>query len=323
MQSVITRAVLAATDLSPACDEVLRAAAELARRSGAELHVVHAFDFPPAPYVEPYHQAAAFPDHVLRAEAALEAQIRRVVPPGVKVAGRRMEIYAPHRAIAEYAEAVGAGVIVMGPHTKSGMEPGFLGTTADRVIRMASVPVLIVRGALRLPLHRVVAPLDLSEPARGALDVALAWTDALGAKDGDTGMPAAELRIVHVIPNLYAATGLPFSHATILPGVNREVEAALERAGGAASVDVQEELLWGDRPDDEIVAFAERERADLVILATHGYGAFRRALIGATAGTVARRAPCPVLLVPPKLWRGEADEEDEADRENGAALATA
>lgn len=41
--------ILAATDLSPACDPVLRAAGAIAPRTGAALHVIHAFDLPPSP----------------------------------------------------------------------------------------------------------------------------------------------------------------------------------------------------------------------------------------------------------------------------------
>jgi nucleotide-binding universal stress UspA family protein len=44
------------------------------------------------------------------------------------------------------------------------------------------------------------------------------------------------------------------------------------------------------------------------VLATHGYGAVRRALIGSVASHVVRAAPCSVLLVPPALWGAGAEE---------------
>ena len=61
---------------------------------------------------------------------------------------------------------------------------------------------------------------------------------------------------------------------------------------------------------DEIVRHLEASGADLVALGTHGPGLLKRALIGSVASGVARRAPCPVLLVPPELWQ----EEDEGER---------
>jgi nucleotide-binding universal stress UspA family protein len=67
---------------------------------------------------------------------------------------------------------------------------------------------------------------------------------------------------------------------------------------------VREELLWGEPPAEEIVRYAEDNRADLIVLGTHGYGAVRRAVIGSVASEVARRASCAVLLVPPQAWDG-------------------
>jgi len=48
-------------------------------------------------------------------------------------------------------------------------------------------------------------------------------------------------------------------------------------------------------PHEEIVAAAARERADLIVLSTHGRGGLDRALLGSVADRVIRLAPCPVL----------------------------
>jgi nucleotide-binding universal stress UspA family protein len=47
----------------------------------------------------------------------------------------------------------------------------------------------------------------------------------------------------------------------------------------------------------EIVATATDERADLIVIGTHGRGTFERALLGSVADRVVRLAPCPVLTV--------------------------
>lgn len=299
------RSILAATDLSDASDEVLRAAAALAGRTGAALHVIHAFDFPQTPYFEVPVDPTTFQGRIDESERALDEQVARTVPAGVTVASRRLEIFAASRAIADYAAAVKADVVVLGPHTRRRLDTGFLGTTADRVIRTVDVPVLVVRGTLRMPLKRLLVPVDLSERTGSLLDVALAWGTAVGEHDGMLPVPTVEMEIVHVVPRVLAPGALPFDRAMVLPGMNREVEAALERAGGASSVQVSEEVLWGDRADREIVRCAEQSRAELIVMATHGYGMVKRALVGGTAGGVARAAPCPVLLVPPRVWRSD------------------
>jgi nucleotide-binding universal stress UspA family protein len=50
-------------------------------------------------------------------------------------------------------------------------------------------------------------------------------------------------------------------------------------------------------PHQEIVALARDERADLIVIGTHGRGGINRALLGSVADRVVRLAPCPVLTV--------------------------
>ncbi|HEX7242160.1 MAG TPA: universal stress protein [Longimicrobiaceae bacterium] len=303
------RSILAATDLSEASDEVLRAAGALAAFTGAELHVLYAFELPPPPYLEEgAAEVPTFEGRIRDARRGLDEQIARMVPDAVRLASRELQIYVPHRAIVERAQAVSADLIVLGPHRRRSGPGEFLGGTADRVIRTAEVPCLVVRRYLTLPLRRVVAPLDLSEPSRGAMDVAVSWGTAL-AGHPDDGFPALDLRVVHVLPALFVHD-LPSGRATVGPDLHRQVEESLARSGRASNVLVREELLWGEGAEEEITAYAEREGADLIVLATHGHGLLKRALLGSVASGVARRACCSVLLVPPVLRRAEAGVEE-------------
>lgn len=300
---VPSHAVLAATDLSAASDHVLRSAASVAATTGATLHVIHAFDFSSPAYMGRRLDRVTFQDRIAAAEAALDAQLARTVPPEVPVGTRRVEVYAAHRAIAEQAEAVGAELVVVGAHTHQGSHLGVLGSTADRLIRTLRVPCLVVRSELGVPLHRVVVPLDLSEPARAGLEIGVRWAGALGERCADLPLPETEVAVLHVVPQLFAVADAPFDQATVPPGLNREVDAAVRAAGAPGNVMVREHVVWNDRPAAGIVSWAWRERADLLVLATDGHGPVKRGLIGGTASSVVRRAPCPVLLVPPALWR--------------------
>lgn len=294
-----TRSILVATDLTSASDPVLRAATSLCALTGATLHVIHAFDFAPSPYLGQVSRTATFQGRIADREAAVREQVARVVHAGVRVTAPRVEIYAAHRAIADHAREVEAELVVIGPHARREVEAPFLGGTADRLLRTLEVPCLVVRDRLRLPLSRVVVPMDLSAWARAAMDVAIAWGSGLAAHREDLALPDTVVTVVHVAPRGLFAPGMPFEQAAVFPGWN---EALADAAEQAANVDVREQIVWGDRPGDEIAAFAAREHADLVVMSTHGYGAVRRALLGSTAQTVARRAACPVLMVPPRVW---------------------
>jgi nucleotide-binding universal stress UspA family protein len=298
------RSVLVGTDLTAASDDVLRAAAVVAAAAGAALHVTHAFDLDVSAYSAFDTDVVGFPDRVERAEGRLTSQLARTLPAGFQPASREVVIYLAHRALLDRAEQVDADLIVLGPHRRD-RGARLLGTTADRVIRSATCPCLIVRGTFALPLRRVVVPMDLSDPARGALSTAGDWIEGLGASSPDLSLPDVELDVVHVVPRLFASEGLPVNRAIIGPRMHDDVEAELLRHPFGLAV--REELVWGETPGCGIVEYARERHADLIVMATHGRGALRRALVGSVASSVARDAGCPVLLVPPARWSEGGD----------------
>lgn len=305
MSSNQPRSVLVGTDLSPASDTVVRAAAELAAISGAQLHLVHATELPLTPYTEQGIELYGFREQLAACRSALDEQAVRVVPTGVEVGSREALLYAAHRAILERAAEVEADLIVIGPHRQHRAADFLLGSTAESVVRGARVPCLVVRAPLALPLREVVVPLDLSELARGALDEALTWAARLAAGDPLQGLPATDVRVIHVIPKAFQTPDFPFDRAVVGPELHREVAAALERVPGGSTLEVREELIWGDDAAEEITRFAAAENADLLVIGTRGFGAVKRILLGSTSAGVVRRATCNVLLVPPALWREE------------------
>jgi nucleotide-binding universal stress UspA family protein len=78
-------------------------------------------------------------------------------------------------------------------------------------------------------------------------------------------------------------------------------EEAMKRLGelirevGAKGVKV--EVVRG-KPAAKIVEFAVAEKYDLIVMATHGSGAIRQAMMGSVTRKVIHEAPCPLLLVP-------------------------
>ena len=58
------------------------------------------------------------------------------------------------------------------------------------------------------------------------------------------------------------------------------------------------DLRWGN-PANEILQLAHDRNVDLILLGSHGPTGLKHLLLGNTAGNVVRRAPCPVLVVPP------------------------
>ena len=290
------REVLVATDLTPAADDVVRAAAGIADAAGARLHVVHVMEGL-VPGGDQPSQVVGFEERVAETGRRLDDQLRRLLPPGVSPASRQVVIWTAHRAIHARAQEVDADLVVLGPHRGEG-ETVYLGSTADRVIRTSEVPCLVVRGKLPLPLRRIGVPTDLSGPARGALEVALAWVRALGGEAG--------VHVFHVGWSVEGAADPQGEEDERLARLRREVDDVVEDAGGTGGAVVSTAVLWGNNEAEVVAMHAADEALDLLVMGTHGYGGIRRTLVGSVASSVARRAPCSVLLVPPSMWKAAA-----------------
>ena len=140
--------------------------------------------------------------------------------------------------------------------------------------------------------YRIVVPTDFSSCAEEAWALAQRLAGALGS----------ELVLVHVLveaplwgegPFNRDRTREVFEAARKWAGDKLEEWAAEARGKGLT---VRLTLRTG-APHEEIVALATDERADLVVVGTHGRGGMNRALLGSVTDRVVRLAPCPVLTV--------------------------
>ena len=108
--------------------------------------------------------------------------------------------------------------------------------------------------------------------------------------------------MVHVLVEapLYSETPFNMDHVRgVHEAARRWAEEELRRRAGTAKsegLDVRVALRTGP-PYQKIVDLATDERADLVVIGTHGRGSVERALLGSVADRVVRMAPCPVLTV--------------------------
>lgn len=141
----IYRRIVHATDFSPASSRAFDAAVALAEKLNAELRLVHVVDNSPLlSYYTLVYQAHRI-DATRRRQArqALERLARRKVG---KRARTRLEVRVgkPAEQILEAARRSRADLIVLGTHGYTRLEQALLGSTAEKVVRRSSVPVLVV-----------------------------------------------------------------------------------------------------------------------------------------------------------------------------------
>ena len=142
--------------------------------------------------------------------------------------------------------------------------------------------------------RRLLLATDLSEASASATDQAFELAGRLGAS----------LLVVSVIdPGSLLLPGGRF-RARIDQVRERREQLAQELVERGREVGVEVSfLVWTGDPGDMIVEAAESERADMVLVGSHGRGAVGRFFLGSVSEHVVRHAPCPVLVVRPKETR--------------------
>jgi nucleotide-binding universal stress UspA family protein len=141
---------------------------------------------------------------------------------------------------------------------------------------------------------QILVPTDFSEHSMHALRYAA----SLGERFGAT------LHLVHVL-TVHGLVGHLEEEefpdlAPLLAAADGAARARLDAGaehGGAAEATVVRAVLRGINPWDEIVAYALRESANLIVMATHSASILARFLLGSVTERVLRLAPCPVLVI--------------------------
>jgi universal stress protein E len=299
------RTVLVGTSLGDESDEVVRAALTVARAADARVYLVHAVEIGPLP-AGLDAGAGLEQERIERSQEELRLQIERLGLGEPELAGSAVLTGAAHRVLTDTAQRLGADLIVTGATGSGPFAAELLGSTADRVLRKAPCPILVVRPGLRMPPRRVLAPVDLSPISGDAFRCGLHLLAQLA------GSQEIQVEAVYALSFLDAAAlrqrtgGIPLEQTEGLAA--EELRRFVLENRPEAPFDVETKVLPGEARM-EILQALEEHPADLVILGTHGRGGLDRLVLGSVASTVTRKAPCSVLLIPPDaaLAEGLAD----------------
>jgi nucleotide-binding universal stress UspA family protein len=294
-------------------DPTLRAAVELARGCGAELHLVHAIDAPVLSALKPDHKSA-YLHHRSGREQRLRDALRDAV---AETGGRGMRVRAwvypmsPGEAILTVARRVDADLVVVGCSRHGALEHLVVGTAAQRVIRASPAPVLVVRGPFAGAPERVLLTSDLSDLSAAVHEAAL---DTLAAL-----YPGAEPQVRSLAVAWHGMLPPPLPPELLVHETRGELGSFL--AARRPRPFVVEPTARLGRPADEIAREAAEWDADLLVLGTHARHGVERFFAGSVAEAALEQAPCHVLVVPPVRTAAAGDAETEEDAPGTLALA--
>jgi nucleotide-binding universal stress UspA family protein len=207
----------------------------------------------------------------------------------------------PGEQIAEAADEDDVDLIVMGSHGHGALAGMVLGSVTHAVLARTTRPVLVLR-ATNPPQGdslKVGIAIDGSAYGRKAVKYVLRHWNLFGA--------SPRLILIHVVPD-YAGAVMPDMAGIALPAFTPdEIKAMQDKAFDAALAPVRKllakagatatEVCLAGPAGDEIAAYARKARLDVLVMGSHGYGAFRRAVLGSVATRVAAHCETPLLLI--------------------------
>ena len=143
-----------------------------------------------------------------------------------------------------------------------------------------------------LPITKIVCPTDFSDPSYEGFKAAREFAEHF----------SAELILVNVIfpgPIVPGVAEPGFHIPAALEAMQETAENKLQdlaRKKMPENIPVRTLVITG-KPAYEIVDLADKEKADIIVIATHGESGWQKFLFGSVAEKVIRMASCPVLTV--------------------------
>jgi len=279
MKTIIAGLALDGTD-----GPVLARARQLAGQHGARLVLVHVLEAPPAGEAEGLDMAGA--RSLLEADAAA----RLAALAGDLAVESRIVWGRPFEVLSGLIAAEKADLLVIGPGRPRSLRERIFGSTADRLVRSAAIPVLVARRPAEAPYRRAVVAADLSAQSLSAAKAVRALA------------PQTDVEHLHVVE-----TPLSFEQALRRAGTpeasiaryrQARLAAARERLAAAfAGIDPLRLRLVHGQPREVLLRRARSRRVDLIALGTHGRDAAAQMILGSVARGVLSAAACDVLVV--------------------------
>ena len=286
--------ILCPVDFSEYSVKAYDYARSLAQHYGAKLLLQHVVQ--PLTSTYPYY---AFPDAINEVFWSLEASAGQKLSEMISEHhGNGFEVQRfVHKGIVPdcvlaFAQSQAADLIVMGTHGRHGFDHLTMGSVAEKVLRKAHCPVLVVRK----PAHDFVDPVDVEEPVQlkkilyctdFSDDSARALTYALSlAMEYNT-----DLTLLHVLEDVPPTDDL---QACVGDVTRRLEELVPPEASDWCNVHA---VVRIGQPFQQILQMTLENETDLVIMGVRGRNAVDLALFGSTTHRVIQLGTSPVLAV--------------------------
>ena len=280
--------ILVTTDFSDESLGAIHYAAEVAKKIGGEIVMLHVMETYEYNSVLEKNLGEGY-ENALR--QAIEQKLEDFRTQNSNVWGVRMTSMLRkgkiHKEIQEVAKEIDARLIVMGTHGASGssdLERFVLGSNAYRTVNSTRCPVFTVQenGKDKITFDNIILPLDITKSTTKKVDTAIAWAKEFNST-------------VHVV----AVVEFFDEFRKNLEDLLRQLDEVAERLK-AEGIKTETAMIRNTDVAKGVMNYAEENNGDLIIIMTQQETLLNRYLLGSHARKVISESKIPVLSVRPQ-----------------------
>lgn len=268
--------ILVPCDFSRPAISAFRVALDIAVKSKAVVHLINVIELPAIhdPIVMPVMTFEK--GFMSELKQKMNTEFNKIITkykPGAVTVKTEVEFGSPARMVCDYAKKKSIDLIIMGSHGTSGIREYFVGSNAEKVVRNATAPVMVVKNYSKRAIKDIVFPNTLETQKQKDL--------VRKIKDLQAFFKAT----VHI---LYVNTPTTFTADNI----------TLERLSQFAKAFSFRNYTLNiyNYPFEEsgIIQFTKSMKGDLIAMGTHGRTGISHFLNGSLAEDVVNHADCPI-----------------------------
>jgi nucleotide-binding universal stress UspA family protein len=291
--------VLLPLDGSELAETAIPYVRDLAGQLGAEVYLLHAC---PSEHQSHRHMHQIYMDNMAE---SLKLWIRKNSKPGQEPKIQAEVILGdPIQVIFDYIKQKSISIVALTSHGTSGFREWAMGSVADKVVRRAGIPTLLIRvkEGLNVPdkkglIQKILLPLDTSDASKIAIPYAVELAKKLKA---DITLFSMVQTVYAYVNDMGTGTGLGFSGDSIDAATKKNtdeylqgIEVEIRKAG----VEVTHSSNIGLDAAYEILEIEEKIQPDLLVMATRGRSNIARWALGSVAEKVLVEGDRPILMV--------------------------
>lgn len=270
--------ILVPTDFSEQAENALRVAADLARKHGSEINLLHMLELPMDLVDGAYGGSKSdLPEALFFMKLAhqkFETMMSASFLDGINVY-ETAEFDGAFDGIMDYAKKYDADLIVMGSHGAKGLQEFFIGSNTEKVVRNSDIPVLVIKNRHeQFTLHNFIYATDFEEENHAAFKQAVAF-----AKDSNV-----TLHMLYVnTPNNFKTTH----------DIEKQMKNFMSQELGFEDFTLN--IYNDNKVESGILHFAEMVNAGIIGIATHGRKGLAHFLNGSLSEGLVNHAQRPVI----------------------------